>query len=79
MNWVYHRVESYLPENLSVQKLEGSLLGPVTVNGFKYQQDGTVIKAEQITLNWQPTALLAANINVSQFHIKSLDIVSAQN
>ena len=75
LNWSYQQVESYLTTELSINKLEGRLIGPVTITGFKYQQDGTVISAQQIKADWLPTDLLAANINISQLHIQSLKIV----
>ena len=75
LNWTYQNVASFLPADLNINKLEGRLIGPVTIKGFNYKNDGTLINAEQITVDWLPTALLAANINISQLHVKSLDIV----
>ena len=75
LNWAYQQAELYLPVKLNINKLEGRLIGPVTVKGFEYQQDGMSINAQQITLDWSPAALLAANININQLHIQSLAIV----
>ncbi len=75
LNWAYQQAELYLPAELNVDKLEGRLIGPVTIKGFEYQQEGTAISADKITADWLPTALLAANINISQLHIQSLKIV----
>ena len=79
LNWAYQQAELYLPVKLNINKLEGRLIGPVTVKGFEYQQDGMSINARQITVDWSPTALLAANININQLHIQSLDIVFTEN
>jgi len=75
MRWLYQQVEFYLPLELSIASMEGKLIGPITVSGFEYQQDGMLIKAKQITLDWQPAELLIAHIDISQLHIRSLDIV----
>ena len=75
LHWLYQRIEFYLPAELSLTKLEGKLIGPITVSGFEYQQDGTLITADQIIVDWQPGALLAANINISRAYIQSLTIV----
>ena len=74
LKWAYQQAELYLPVELSFDKLEGRLIGPLTVTGFNYKQQGIDIHADQITVDWLPTALLAANINLSQLHVKSLDI-----
>ena len=75
LNWVYQQVEFYLPAELNFNQLQGKLIGPVTIKDVEYQQDGALIQAEQIIIDWLPTSLLAANINIKQLHIQSLNIV----
>ena len=75
LHWTYQQARAYLPAELSMNKLEGRLSGPIIVRGIEYRQDGAVIKAEQILFNWQPLSLLLANIDISRLHIQSLNIV----
>ncbi len=75
LRWAYQQAESYLPGELTMNKLEGRLIGPITLKGFEYQQDGAQIKAEQILFDWQPGALLFANIDINRLHIRALKIV----
>lgn len=72
--WAYQQTKSYLPTELSMSKLEGRLIGPIKIEGIKYQQDGALIQADQILFNWHPVALLLANISISKLHIQSLNI-----
>jgi len=74
LRWAYQQVESRLPGELAVTKLEGRLIGPITVKGIEYRQDGALIKADQVILEWQPGALLAASVDISRLHIRSLEI-----
>ncbi|MGB5397042.1 MAG: translocation/assembly module TamB domain-containing protein [Gammaproteobacteria bacterium] len=75
LQWAYRQAESYLPQTLSIQHISGSLAGPMTLDDVRFSQDGVQIKAETIIVNLQLSALFAANIDVSQLYIKSLDIV----
>jgi len=75
LRWAYSQAEPYLPDELNMRGLEGRLIGPITLTGLDYQQDGTLINAEQIIVDWQPAALLAAKIDISRLHVQSLNIV----
>ena len=75
LHWAYQNVKNYLPGELSLGKIEGRLIGPITVIDTEYQQDGVTIKADQLTLDWQPRALLTSKISINSLHIQSLKIV----
>jgi len=75
LHWAYQQSKAYLPGELTLTKLEGRLIGPITVTGLEYRQDDALIKADQITLEWRPAALLAANIHIDQLHVQALTIV----
>ncbi len=74
LRWVYSQAGVYLPEALSIDKIEGDLTGPVTVSGLSYQQDDTLIESGQIIVDWQPMALFAGNIELSRLHVQSVKI-----
>lgn len=75
LRWAYHYGQSYLPGALSVDSLEGQLLGPITLSGLDYTLDGTQVSARQVRLEWLPATLLTANINVSRLQVQGLHIV----
>ncbi|MDT8452971.1 MAG: translocation/assembly module TamB domain-containing protein [Gammaproteobacteria bacterium] len=75
LRWGYEQAGRYLPGELNIAEVRGRLIGPITLRGFEFEQDGTRVKADQILLDWQPMALLTARINISRVHIQSLDIV----
>jgi len=78
LHWAYQYAEPYLPGQLKMNKLEGQLIGPITVKGLEYEQDGTLIKANQIILEWLPIALLTTTVDISRLHIRSLSIALPQ-
>ena len=82
LHWTYKNAyqyaQAYLPGQLKISKLEGRLMGPITVMGLAYEHDGTQVSADQITLEWLPFALLSTTVNISRLHVSSLHIVLPQ-
>ena len=79
LNWIYGQAEGYLPGELTVTSLEGRLIGPVSLKGLEYQQEGMRVKLDQAILDWSPIELLAANIDISRLHVQALDITLPQS
>ena len=78
LDWSYQQVRPHLPQTLSVSGLSGRLVGPLAVQEIKYQHQGQILNARQVRLSWNPWRLLQAEIDVSDLHIQSLDIVIAE-
>lgn len=77
--WSYQQAEPYLPGTLTVTKLEGRLIGSIKAEGIEYQQDGAIITADQLMLEWLPVALLTAKIDITLLHLQRLKIVLPQS
>ena len=75
LQWAYRQAQPYLPQTLGIEQISGSLAGPMTLGDVRFSQDGVQVKAETIIVNLKLSALFAANIDLSQLYIKSLDIV----
>jgi translocation and assembly module TamB len=73
-DWAYQRAESYLPQKLTIKKVAGRFIGPISIEGLEYKQDKNTVKADQITLDWLPSALLRARIDIQLFHVETLKI-----
>lgn len=78
LQWGYQQAKPYLPGELSMTRVEGRLIGPITVTDLEYHQSGVSIKADRIVVEWLPSALLAANIDITQLHVQSLKIALPQ-
>ena len=72
--WAYQQTKSYLPGALSINKLEGRLIGPISIEGLEYTLDKGSVKADQVTLDWSPGALLGTNVDIHRVHVKALEI-----
>lgn len=75
LRWGYQHAEFYLPNEINIDKLEGRLIGPITISGFQLQQETTLINAEKIIIDWQPLALLTTKIHITTFDIEALEII----
>ena len=73
--WAYQRALPYLPDELIMKQPAGKLIGPITIRDLEYPQNGVVIKAERLIVDWQPISLLTASVDISRLHIQSLHIV----
>ena len=77
LHLVYKKTKNYLPGSLTISKLEGSLLGPINASVIQYEQGGTVVKANKLTLQWLPATLLSQTINISDLQVQALKIFVA--
>lgn len=68
MRLLWPRLVRMLPGELSVESLEGRLIGPVTLQGLRYRQDGTSLAIDRVTANWRPGALLFGKFSITQLH-----------
>lgn len=74
LRWIYQQAAHYLPSDLALSKLEGKLIGPIIIKDFQYQQEGTLVKTDQVIFDWQPSALLTANININRVEVQTLEV-----
>jgi len=74
LQFVLKQVDTLLPSDLSFDNVQGSILGPITINEFNYQQIDVNIRAKKITLDWSPSSLLFSKLIINNLQIKSLSI-----
>ena len=74
LHWSYEQTRRHLPELLSVTKLSGRLIGPLTLQSLKYEHQGQTVIATLVRLDWNPRGLFQAEFDISNLQIQSLDI-----
>lgn len=72
--WAYRQAESRLPGTLAVKDISGRLSGSVRLEGLRYEDRGQTFKVGQVTVNWDPWALIKAEIDVSSLQIGALEV-----
>ncbi|HET7308382.1 MAG TPA: translocation/assembly module TamB domain-containing protein [Gammaproteobacteria bacterium] len=63
-----------IPKNMTVQKIEGSLLGPLTLKGVTIHTSRARIHVDQITADWSAGALFHATIDVTSLKLVGVDV-----
>ena len=74
LHWAYREAESRLPGTLAVEDISGRLSGSVRLEGISYEDRGQVFKARDVTVNWDPWALIKAEIDVSSLQVNALEV-----
>ena len=78
LRWIHHLATPHLPDGISLDKLEGRLIGPITITNLHYQNNDSRFQLEQLTLDWQPSSLLTSQIDIHHLHIETLSITLPQ-
>ncbi|HET8551112.1 MAG TPA: translocation/assembly module TamB domain-containing protein [Gammaproteobacteria bacterium] len=63
-----------IPKNMTVQKIEGSLLGPLTLKGVTIHTSRAKIHVDQLTADWSAGALFHATIDVTSLKLVGVDV-----
>ncbi len=63
------------PGQLQVAQSSGSLLGPLDMSGFNYQQDdGLAVSVGSLALRWQPSALFSRKLQLDRLALHDVEL-----
>lgn len=68
----------FTPGKVSYQNLQGSLAGPLQVDGLDYQHDGKHIQLKQFSFNWKPWQLIHKKLIITDLVIRDATIITPQ-
>jgi len=74
LRWSYQQLAPLVDAQITLDSLEGRLIGPVTIRGLAYQQDGILINIDRAEVNWSPGALLAASLEIKHIAVQTVSI-----
>jgi translocation and assembly module TamB len=73
LRWAIAQAAQRVPGELTVTGVRGSMTEPVAIEAVRYSQDGNVVEARGIELDWSPWELLARErLHVGRLHLQSL-------
>ena len=73
-SWLLMQVVDQVPE-LSIDRVDGLLLGELQLTGLKYQTDGLTISAGSLSYQYQWRDLLAARIRFKSMQLSEVDVL----
>jgi translocation and assembly module TamB len=66
-------VEPRIPGALSYEELNGRLIGPLELEGVRYEHEAVDVRVEWLAVDWQPLALLDRRVHVDRLHLRGVD------
>src|SRR3569623_1508720 len=74
LHWAYRIVAALVPGQLTIDTLEGRLLGPLQLRGVHYARAGTKVDIGRIDLDWSPDQLLHATLHIRNLVVDDVDV-----
>ena len=70
---VLELVEPHVPGSLSYEELKGRLVGPLELEGVRYEHQAVEVRVERLAVDWKPLALLDKRVHVDWLHLQGVD------
>ena len=61
-----------LAPSVQVGEVEGTLLGPLTLNGVRYSNEQQTLTLDSVSLSWQPARLITGNLVIDELTISGV-------
>lgn len=76
LQWAYRMAKPYIPGNINISQLQGTLTSRIIINHLDYHapDDAFSVKADQIALSWLPINLLHGQIRFNHLTAQNLHI-----
>ncbi len=75
----YELVRHSLPGKLTIQSLEGKLLGPIIFTDINYVDRGINLQLDRLELDWQAMSLFTGTLRFNQFYAHGLTLQLSEN
>jgi len=66
-------VEPRIPGALSYEELTGRIVGPLQLEGVRYELEAVEVRVERLAVEWQPLALLERRVHVDRLRLQGVD------
>ena len=74
LHWAYRIAAALVPGQLTIDTLEGRLLGPLHLRGVHYTRTDTQIDIGRIDLDWSPDQLLHVTLHIRNLVVDDVDV-----
>jgi translocation and assembly module TamB len=64
----------FLPEGISVERVEGRLAGPLVLHGLDSRSDGVDIRIERLRLEWRPSQLWRRTVRIDDLDLQGIAV-----
>jgi autotransporter translocation and assembly factor TamB len=77
--WLAGQARRWSGGDLAWETLQGSLFGPLQLQGLRLRQEGLAVDVQALTLAWQPGALLGGRLQVDELLVEGLRIAMPES
>lgn len=74
LRWIVAKAQSRVPGTLTIDGIEGRLIGPLTFSGVRYRFEGKEFQAESLETDWSPNRLFSGEIYVKRLTIREASV-----
>ena len=74
LSLLWTQVNKLLPEEISVDSVDGKLIGPMSITGLSYQTETIQVKIDQIEITWSPSNILSKTFDLSLVELNNLQV-----
>jgi translocation and assembly module TamB len=75
LRFVWERVVPRLPSGVSIETVNGRLVGSLVLGGIAIRTETLELRIERAELEWHPRALLAQTLDIERLDLRGVDIV----
>lgn len=72
-------VRQALPDEVRIDGVAGDLAGPVRLSNLTYQSPSSLLSANEVSIDWQPWALLQGTLKVSNLDLGTVSITTTES
>ena len=70
---------AYLPGTLTVERVEGRLRGPLTIQGLEYRDETRQVRLAHLALSWNPEALFSRTLHIESLALRELHVAQTDD
>lgn len=71
---LYAGAKPLIPGELSIDRINGRLLGALELKGIRFQSEDTQVQVDRIDFAWQPSKLLDKTVQIDKLHIDGIEL-----
>ncbi|KAF0193189.1 MAG: hypothetical protein FD165_292 [Gammaproteobacteria bacterium] len=75
LRWLVSFGKTYVPGELTIERIDGRLIGPLEAQNLAYRHDGVTVTAEHINIDWLSTALITGTAHIKSAVADNVSII----
>ncbi len=76
LRWLISVGKTYVPGELTIERIDGRLIGPLEAQNLAYRLDGITVTAEHINIDWLSTALSTGTVHIKSAVADNVSIIA---